>query len=92
MEIIINGKQYSSSLRDGGVRAKRHIVDINAWEYVTVKVNENRLQDFNIFFELTKDLKYDWPDIFGFIIPFSDVESKYFCSEWCSKAGIYFRY
>jgi len=82
-EIIIDGYMYSSSPRDGRVRKKKHIVDMNIWKYIHIDIEaKNILQ----FFDLTKGCRYDWLGILGFIIPFKDRTNKWFCSEWCSNA------
>jgi hypothetical protein len=88
VELIVNGYMYSTSPRDGKVRAKKHIYDLSTWEYVDIKVNPDRIYDFNNYFKLTKGMKYDWMGILGFIFPLQDRTKEYFCSEWCSKAGI----
>ena len=84
-EIIIDGEQYSSSPRDGGVRRVPHKVDHQTWEYLEIEINERDLVRGLTFFEKTKYRDYDWMGIFGFISPFKDKENAYFCSEWCSK-------
>jgi len=35
---------------------------------------------------MTKDKKYDWFGIFGFVIPTKDRTNRWFCSEWVSNA------
>jgi len=84
-EIIINGFQYSSSPRDGGVRVKQHYRDSETWDYVKISSSDIDIRKGIKFFHKTKHCKYDWRGIFGFISPISDREDRYFCSEWCSK-------
>ena len=75
---------YSSSLRDGGVRKKKHIYDFNKWKYLNIGfVEENNILDF---FKQTNGDKYDWLGILGFIIPFKDRTNEWFCSEWVANA------
>jgi len=87
-ELIIQDEMYSTSPRDKKVRKKKHIHDTKTWDYLSIEVTEEGYKNFLNFYEQTKDLKYDWSGIFGFISPFSDREDKYFCSEWVSKALI----
>jgi len=86
VEIVVeeNGKlyMYSSSGRDGGVRRKPHKYDENTWEYVNIVIEKDL---FYKFFSLTKENKYDFAGILGFVLPFQDRENKWFCSEWCSN-------
>lgn len=84
-EIVIDDYQYSSSPRDGGVRKVPHRIDHHTWEYLDLEITEKDLLKGLIFFEKTKNCKYDWMGIFGFISPFKDREDRYFCSEWSSK-------
>ena len=87
VEIVVvykTGKKemYTSSPRDGGVRAKEHIWDENVWEYERINITFSHLTDI---FTLTNGCKYDWNGILGFILPFQDRTNKWFCSEWCSN-------
>jgi len=84
-EIVIDGYQYSSSPRDGGVRKVPHKIDYQAWQYLEMEILDKDLLRGLTFFEKTKHCKYDWMGILGFISPFKDREDRYFCSEWDSK-------
>jgi hypothetical protein len=88
VELIIDGVMYSSSPRDGYVRCKPHIYDPLSWDYIDVSVSDRDIDRIKKFFTKTENRKYDWLGILGFIIPVHDSEQKYFCSEWCTKAGI----
>jgi len=83
VELIIDGYMYSSSPVDNGVRKKKHIVNINKWEYININANTDNILEF---FNQTKNNKYDWLGILGFILPFKDRTNKWFCSEWVSNA------
>ena len=87
VEIIIDGYMYSSSPRDGGVRRKKHRVDMTTWDYILIPENQINEKIILDFFKMTNNAKYDWLGIAGFVIPVHDNEQKYFCSEWTSKAG-----
>ncbi len=85
VEIIVDGKMYSSSPRDGKIRERDAILDDHErWDYVTVYVSNKK--NFYKFFEQVNGNKYDWAGILGFIIPFRDSENKYFCSEFVTRA------
>jgi hypothetical protein len=73
---------YSASGIDGGVRKKLHKYNPNKWEYIDIDLNLNIL---NEIYNKTKDCKYDYKGILGFILPLQDRENKWFCSEWVSN-------
>jgi len=81
-EIILGDTMYSSSGIDGGVRKKPHKFDENSWTYVSIDIDKEKLE---LFLEKTKNDKYDWFAILGFIIPIKDRTHKWMCSEWCSN-------
>ena len=85
-EIVVGDYMYSTSPRDGSVRKKEHIIDLSTWDYKTIEIPNSRLKDLELFYDMTKGLPYDWAGIIGFIIPFTDKENKYFCSEWVTKS------
>jgi len=83
VELIIDDSMYSTSPRDGKVRAKKHTPD-NNWDYINIdNINTDVVFDF---FMMTQDKKYDWLGIFGFVIPTKDRTNHWFCSEWVSNA------
>ena len=88
VEIIVDDCMYSSSGRDGGVRRKKHTYDSSSWDYVPIEVSDDAIEKLDKFYEMTMNCKYDWLGILGFVLPVHDSENRYFCSEWCSKAGI----
>jgi len=82
-ELIIDGYMYSTSPRDLKVRKKKHIIDINVWDYVNIEIPqiENGLE----FFNQVKGEPYDWFGILGFVLPFKDRTNEWFCSEFVSN-------
>jgi hypothetical protein len=84
VELIISDIMYSTSPRDGEVRAKKHKFDENVWDYI--EIDNIEISKVIEFFKMTKDQKYDWMGILGFIIPFKDRTNCWFCSEWVSNA------
>ena len=88
MEIVIGDYMYSSSPRDGHVRKKPHKFDKNTWDYIKVQVDQRDIDNFHYFFDKVQGRKYDWLGIMGFVLPVHDSEKKFFCSEFCTKAGI----
>jgi len=84
VEIILDGYMYSSSPRDGGVRRKKFKGKNDHWDFIEI----NNLKEKNIleFYNQTKENKYDFFGILGFILPFKDRTNEWFCSEWCSNA------
>ena len=96
VELVINDNgnytMYSSSPRDGGVRMKSHRYNENTWEYVKIDLDPEHIE---LLFKMTDGLLYDWKGILGFILPFKDRSTKWFCSEWCSntmKTGGYVKF
>ena len=83
-EIILNGKMYSSSPRDGGVRSKVHKYDPDKWDYI--KLSDIYVQNIKFFYKLTENEPYDWLGILGFVVPLKDKTRAWFCSEWCANA------
>ena len=88
VELIIDGIMYSSSPRDGRVRCEPHKYDTATWDYIEVLVSTQDKNRIKKFFLKTEGRTYDWLGIAGFVVPVHDSEKKYFCSEWCTKAGI----
>jgi hypothetical protein len=83
-ELIIDGYMYSTSPRDGEVRAKKHNFDENIWDYV--EIDNVEIPKVIEFFKMTKDQRYDWLGILGFVVPLKDRTNRWFCSEWVSNA------
>ena len=83
-----NGKRYTSSGRAGGV-VKRDIRNQlerkEVWDFVEIELKNTTIEDLERIYEKTKNDKYDWFAIFGFIIPLRDRTNKWICSEWCAN-------
>ena len=88
-ELVVDGYMYSSSPRDGGVRRKVHAYNLNTWEYIEVDIDVKELYGF---YGHTKDCKYDWLGILGFIFNNRDDPDKYFCSEWVATVLSFSKY
>jgi len=85
-------ERYTSSGRYGGV-VKRPIKSLKGyennddpvWDYIEVDLPDDAIDRIEEFYQLTKNCKYDWFTIFGFVLPFRDKSNQYVCSEWCSN-------
>ena len=85
VELVIRDRYYSSSVRDGGVRAKYMEIDEDTWEYVDVDIDYMYVEEL---FRSTEGMKYDYMAIWlSQIIPLGvHSEEKYICSEWVASA------
>lgn len=64
--------------RDGGVRCKEINVKDGKWDLIQLdNINEEQVK---VYFEKTKDAKYDWRGVFGLVLGFREKKSKFFCS------------
>lgn len=85
-ELVVNGTAYSSSLMDGGVRAKDIYLREDNWDLVELPDSVGkRIQDY---FEKTKGTKYGWFDLITNQVFNRSVDSggSSFCSEWVAAA------
>ena len=74
---------FSSSSRDGGVRAKVIKPKEHHWDFVKVDVDENKLYNF---FDSTIEMKYDFLGCLGIVSnKIKHKKNEYFCSEWCAE-------
>ncbi len=74
---------FSSSFRDGGVRAKVIKLKEHHWDFVKVDVDEDKLYEF---FDNTVGMKYDLLGCLGILSnKIKHKKNKYFCSEWCAE-------
>lgn len=79
-ELVIDGKCYSSSVRDKGVRAKYIDLRTDKWDVFDLP-NADKQYALN-WFETNKDAKYDDRGIVSWIIPFIKHDpNKYVCFE-----------
>lgn len=85
-EMVVGGKCYSSSPRDGGVRCKEINLDDGKWLVLaTPLVNQVAVRSL---FDITQGDGYDWVGAVvgqGFAARAHDA-GKWFCSEWCARA------
>ena len=74
---------FTSSVRDGGVRAKIIKLKENHWDFIKININEDKLNDF---LNDTIGMKYDFLGCLGILSnKIKHEKNKYFCSEWCAK-------
>lgn len=79
-ELVIVGKCYSSSNRDGGVRSKWINLHSGHWELFDLP--DDFAEPALAWFEKHKGSRYDWPGVFGFVIPWiKHAISRFFCFE-----------
>ena len=84
-ELVANGIWYSSSPRDGKVRAKEIVPQEGHWDFVEVDIDR---EWFNIFFKENEGKKYDWLNIFctQFLPCNLQNPKKWICSEFVGTA------
>lgn len=85
-ELVVGARCYSSSIRDGGVRAKVIDLDSGNWNVIDLP-HVNPIAITQLFAE-TKGAGYGWLDLFTQQVlhtPFED-RSRWYCSEWCAAA------
>lgn len=85
-EIVLDDLAYSSSLMDGGVRAKKIDLNNGKWDVMPVPW----ANDFDVLshYHKTYHHSYGWIDlIFSQILNRArDLSKSAFCSEWCAAA------
>ena len=84
-ELVIGGVAYSSSLRDGGVRAKRMFFDLEHWSFIELPWADPVA--VLRYFEQTQGEPYGWRDLLWRQV-FNRPGDSYgqFCGEWCAAA------
>lgn len=85
-ELVVDGVCYSSSLMDGGVRAKTIVLKPEHWDLHPIP---NSLGPGILsYYEQTKKQKYSWMDLIRSQIfnRNSDEPGAAFCSDWCAAA------
>lgn len=84
-ELLVDGVCYSSSMRDGGVRAKEIEFKDGHWDFIDVPwVGSVQVKNF---YAITKKTRYGWKDlILRQIFNKRGDSSGMFCSEWCAAA------
>ena len=78
-ELVIDGKCYSSSNRDGGVRSKW--INLNSGHWGVIDLPDWFAEPALEWFASHEGARYDWPGVFGFVLPIPHARSRYFCFE-----------
>ena len=88
VEIIVDGIWYSSSPRDGRVRAKTIRPKRGHWDFRLIPLFERDKASMLRFLESQTGKQYDWTGIFlSQIVPLNVQDPRrWFCSEICSAA------
>jgi hypothetical protein len=82
--VLDDGTCWSSSPRDGGVRAAHIDLDPARWTLVPVAGDEARAL---ALFTRHDGARYDWLGVFGFVLrPLGGDGGRWFCSEICAAA------
>lgn len=81
-ELVVDGVCYSSSSRDGGVRAKTIDLTSGRWDVVQVDLPDEQTAQALAWFLNNDGDKYDWAGIIRFVIPFLPQSGRrWFCFE-----------
>lgn len=86
VELIVDDLWYSSSVQDGGVRAKK--IEMNPDHWAIMDLPWADAEKILRYFEKTKNAKYGMYDLITkqfFRLPLPDSDAQ-FCSEWCASA------
>ncbi|WP_278412696.1 hypothetical protein [Stutzerimonas kunmingensis] len=86
-EIVMpDGRWLSASAMDGGVRAKRIVLDLEHWDLIPLPWADRR-QIFHVFC-LNQGRGYDFLGLFGSqLLPVAlHSRRRWFCSEFCAAA------
>lgn len=85
-ELEVDGDCYSSSIRDGGVRAKRIGLNLPHWHVIDLPwADPLRVR---LLYQETRTHRYGWLDLIGSQIfnARRQDSGRWFCSEWCAAA------
>ena len=83
-EVVIHGKCWSSSVRDGGVRGKYINLQSGHWDVIDLLGDEAATE---LWFKSHENADYDWLGLMRCVIPFFPHSSRrWFCSEACGTA------
>lgn len=83
-ELVIDGVCYSSSKRDGGVRAKE--IDLKSGHWHVLEIGGDKSAALK-WFQGNSGARYDVAGLFGFVLPFRTHNlNRWFCSEACAAA------
>lgn len=86
-ELVIDGKCWSSSEKDGGVRGKIIDLDSGHWDVYPVEwKSDDPVKALAWFLDHDGD-HYDWMGVLRFVLPFvKQKTNEYFCSEAIAAA------
>lgn len=83
-ELFIDGRAYSASARDGGVRAK--VIDFTSGRWDLLPIQGDEAAAVAWFME-HDGAAYDWAGVLRFALPFlPQRRGQWFCSEACAAA------
>jgi uncharacterized protein YycO len=86
-ELVIDGKCWSSSERDNGVRGKVINLDSGHWDVYPVAWQFDDPDKALTWFLDHDGAHYDWLGILRFVLPFvKQKDNEYFCSEAIAAA------
>lgn len=86
-ELVINGLCYSSSARDGGVRAKDINLSSGKWDVIELELPEYQEQQAVQWFITNYGKNYDWLNILRYLVPFiGQKNNQYICFEAVGSA------
>ena len=84
VELVLDGKCYSSSLRDGGVRSKYINLHPDKWDVVGINCREQLAYEW---FRTHDGERYDWWGVWRFLLPLlPNKADQWFCSEAVAAA------
>ena len=75
---------YSSSPRDGGVRAKIMPLPAEKWDLIALPYSIAAHAHLQFIYTQTQGRGYDWLGAAGIIIGTRQRPHQWFCSEWCA--------
>ena len=76
----------SSSVRDGGVRAKTMLLPADKWDLIPLPDSINEHGQLDRLYRNTVSQPYDWFGAVGVVFKTRQRGDKWFCSEWCAAA------
>lgn len=83
-ELVIDGRSYSASARDGGVRTK--VIDFTSGRWDLLPIQGDEAAAVAWFME-HDGAPYDWAGVLRFALPFlPQRRGQWFCSEACGAA------
>ena len=85
-ELVVDGMAYSSSVMDGGVRAKRIAFNPENWDFVALP--DEFAPRILAHYQATRGADYGWRDLLlsQVLNTGRDEDGAAFCSEWCAAA------